>query len=266
MRTPGELRTRDQLRDYLRTIELCPELERERESDLARRYLEQGDRRAADLVISAHLRDVVAIARRYRGYGQPLADLIAAGNLGLVRALDRFDPDRGWRFMTYASYWVRAEILEHIVSTWSAVGVGKSSVQRRLFFGLRQARARLEARGIHGEALDEALAEIFECSVERVHAMLERLDQRDAPVDVLANVGTLQANPEAHYVHHEQLGLLGGGLDTLDPRERLIIERRFLADEGRTSRPELGLELDISRERVRQLENRALAKLRATID
>src|SRR5690606_9956534 len=105
------------------------------ELELARRH-RAGDGAASELLVGAHLRDVVAIARRYLGYGHALAELIGEGNLGLVIALDRFEPDRGLRFMTYAGYWVRAEILEFVMSSWSVVGLGKSSLATRLFFGL----------------------------------------------------------------------------------------------------------------------------------
>ena len=266
MGTAGHL---GQLGDYLARIDRYPVLERERELDLARRYLARGDRRAGEWVIGAHLRDVVAIARRYRGYGQPQSELIAAGNLGLVRALERFDPERGLRFMTYASYWVRAEILSHVLHNWSAVGVGKSSMQVRLFFGLRSQRARLESRGLSAEALEDALAQHFGCTVQRIRAVQARLDQRDAPFDT-ADEPRLERSNLEHWVdqrHQTQRveACLTAGLEDLDVRERRIVECRLLEDEKR-SLVELGIELGISRERVRQLEQRAHKKLRRHFD
>lgn len=260
------------LGDYLRQIEGYPNLDRDRELLLARRYLERGDRRARDIVICAHLRDVVAIARRYLGYGQPLGELIAAGNLGLVRALDRFDPDRGLRFMTYASYRVRAEILEHVVSSWSAVGLGKSSIQRRLFFGLRRARARHQAAGLDDAALVRALAEEFDCAVVRIELVLARLDRRDASLERLGEGGAgcasgYGSDPETQCIAEQHRAriepCLARALAQLDERERAIVERRYLhADPKPSSRVELGAELGISGERVRQIEHRAIAKLR----
>lgn len=249
---------------HLRRIEAYPELDREQELALARRYLDGADARAGELLICAHLRDVVAIARGYLGYGQPFMDLIAAGSVGLVHALARFDPARGLRFMTYAGYWVRAEILLQVLSSWSVVGVGKSSPQIRLFFGLRRERARLEARGYADEALVEALAARFCCSTDRVLAMQQRLDRRDGSLDFIEHHAAPDADPE-HALAHKEWSLalreqLEHALAHLDERERVIIERRLI-DEHPPTLVELGEQLGLSRERVRQLEGRARTKL-----
>jgi RNA polymerase sigma-32 factor len=268
MRDP---QNRSDFTSYLARIEVYPELEREQEIDLARRH-RSGEREAGELLLCAHLRDVVAIARGYLGYGQPLAELIAAGNLGLVRALDRFDPARGLRFMTYAGYWVRNEILAHVLSTWSVVGVGKSSLAVRLFFGLRRERARLEARGCGGAALVDALAARFECSSARILAMQQRLEMRDLAFDLDEHLAGAPADtlekadhPERDLAEREWRQVVRERLDAalteLDAREREIVERRLLAEE-RPSLVELGSELGLSRERVRQLEHQACRKLR----
>ena len=270
---------------YLASIERYPKLDRALELELARRH-HQGDAQASELLVGSHLRDVVVIARRYLGYGHALAELIGEGNLGLVIALDRFEPERELRFMTYAGYWVRAEILEFVMSSWSVVGIGKSSLATRLFFGLAREQARLSAHGYDTTDLREALAESFGCSPDRIDQMQQRLGSRDLEGDLesdgklsselLATAGASTRDPELELLerldrfepldphdmkrHDRRHRRLEMALAALDPRERTVIEQRVLADQ-RPSLVELGRRFGISRERVRQIEARARAKL-----
>jgi RNA polymerase sigma-32 factor len=249
------------------SIERYPRLERELELELAFRH-HQGDPAAAELLVGSHLRDVVVIARGYLGYGHGLAELIGEGNLGLVIALDRFEPARGLRFMTYAGYWVRAEILEFVMSSWSVVGIGKSSLATRLFFGLAREQARLSVYGYDTTELREALAKTFGCSLDRIEQMQQRLSSRDLAGELTTHLAESASDPERKLLdaerhdrcHHK----LDSALAALDPRERAVIELRVLA-ERRPSLVELGRVFGISRERVRQIEARARAKLAADL-
>ena len=251
---------------YLASIERYPRLDRDRELELARRH-HRGDADASELLVGSHLRDVVVIARRYLGYGHALAELVGEGNLGLVIALDRFEPARELRFMTYAGYWVRAEILEFVMSSWSVVGIGKSSLATRLFFGLAREQARLSAHGYDTTEMREALAMSFGCSLDRIEQMQQRLSGRDLAAELteLANQHPESAgDPERKLLdaerHDRRHHLFDSALAALDPRERTVIEARVLADR-RPSLVELGRHFGISRERVRQIEARARAKL-----
>ena len=171
------------LSHYITLVGRFPVLDCEEELRLARRF-RRGDRRAGDHLVLCHLRDVVGIASRYRGYGLRLADLVAEGNVGLVEAVLRFDPRRKLRFMTYAAYWIRAAVLAHVLRHFSIVGVGTSPLQSRLFFRLLRERGRLHARLGEGEAsVTGRLAAKFGATRERIEAMTERLERRDQSLD-----------------------------------------------------------------------------------
>src|SRR5262249_11815107 len=165
---------------YLAAISRYPILTREQEIDLARRYRDDGDQVAAHALATANLRFVVKIAAGFRGYGLKLTDLVEEGNLGLLEAVKRFDPERGRRFMTYAAFWIRAYILAYVLKSWSMVGVGTGPLQSKLFFRLQRERARITAQIGGSENVERKLARKFGTSVDRIRDMQQRLDRRDS--------------------------------------------------------------------------------------
>ncbi len=263
---------------YTKTVQAYAALSREEELALFRRWQLHGDERAREALVRASLRHVVAIARKHRRYGVPLSELVAEGNFGVVRALEKFDPTRGTLFMTYASHWIRACILQHVLKTWSIVGSGLP--RSKLFFKLRRERVRLHNVLGEGGNVDEGLAERLGISAKALHAMLERLDQRDFSLEAEvfaeghATFGSTLPSAEPN---QEELALAGefsvnaeeavrDALAVLDPRERYIVEHRLLADRSaEVSLADVGRLLGVSRERARQLEARAKRKLRECI-
>lgn len=265
---------------YLAAIGRFPILDRETELELARQY-RAGVKEAGDRLVQANLRFVVKIANGYRGYGFRVADLVEEGNLGLLEAVRRFDPERKLRFMTYAAYWIRAYILAHVLKQWSIVGVGTGPLQSKLFFRLQTERASL-AQKLGGDegSIDATLAERFGTSVERIQAMSGRLAGRDSSLDAqvyddsdvtMLDVLAADADDQEQRTADRQRdarvrAALRRVWHSLDERERLIVEERLLpGDEGATL-AELGLRLGLSRERVRQLEERVKAKLRRVLE
>jgi RNA polymerase sigma-32 factor len=252
-------------------------LTREDEVELARKWRDSGDAKAAEKLIRANLKYVVAIAISYRRYGLRLADLVSEGNLGLMMALRKFDPERGVRFVTYAAYWSRAYILNYVIKSWSMVGGGSGPLRSKMFFKLRRERAMVA--NVIGEGNEEQamamLAERIGETVERTKELTRRLEARDVSLDVSAHEegrttlldGLQDASPtqEDRYMEEEKRDALKGALESavasLDDRERFIVEQRLMADEE-TSLAEIGRQLGVSRERARQLEARAKAKLK----
>jgi RNA polymerase sigma-32 factor len=252
-------------------------LGREDEVRLARQWRDQGDAKAAEQLIRANLKYVVAIALSYRRYGLRLADLVSEGNLGLMMALRKFDPDRGVRFVTYAAYWSRAYILNYVIKSWSMVGGGSGPLRSKMFFRLRRERAmvaNLVGEGNEQSAM-EMLAERIGQSVEKTKELTRRLEARDVSLDVSEHEegratlleGLQDAGPsqEERFFDEERREALKDALAEavakLDERERFIVEQRLMADEE-TSLAEIGRQLGVSRERARQLEARAKAKLK----
>jgi RNA polymerase sigma-32 factor len=265
---------------YITMAQHIPQLSREEESELAVRWQSSSDRRAADRLVRAHLRYVVAIALKYRRYGLPLSELIAEGNFGIVHALGKFEPKRGNRFVTYAAYWIRAYILGYIIRSWSLVGVGSGALRSKMFFKLRRERVRITNLVGEGEHANELLASMFAVSSEQIAKLTRRLDSRDLSLDSRPFGGSLtslldsmispDANQQQVYESSETEEHLRDAVRTalkgLDARERYIVEHRLMADgEDELSLAEIGRRLGVSRERARQLEARAKRKLRVRI-
>lgn len=262
---------------YSTAVERYPLLDRERELSLAQSF-HDGDKAAGDLLVCCNLRYVVKIAVGYRGYGFRLSELVAEGNVGLLQAVRRFEPERGLRFMTYASYWVRAHVLSYILKHWSLVGVGTGPMQSKLFFRLHREKAKLLARTGASENVTSQLAKKFNCTEERIRKMEQRIDGRDVSLDakayrdgsvtIMDTLSDASTNQEASVSRQEVATLVRErvhhALERLDEREQVIVKRRLLGGQKETL-SDLGKELGLSRERVRQLEQRVKTKLRRTL-
>ena len=259
---------------YIDEVRQIPLLEREAEHEIAVAAA-AGDDKARDKLVRANLRFVVAVAIKYRRYAIRLADLIAEGNLGLMIAARKFDPERGTRFVTYASYWIRALILDLVVRASSLVGGGTGPLRSKLFFRLRRERARIGNLSIDPDERTALLAERFDTTSERMEEMLRRIDAKDVSLDaqvfhdsgatLLDTLDSGGPTAEAELADEESMTVarrrLHEALGELDARERYILEQRFLQDEE-ASLASIGRTLGVSRERARQLEARAKQKLR----
>jgi RNA polymerase sigma-32 factor len=263
---------------FISMVREIPVLSREEEHALALRVRGDNDQRAAESLIRANLRYVVAIAVTFRRYDLRLSDLISEGNVGLVTAVRKFDPDAGTRFVTYAAYWIRAFILNHVIRSWSLVGSGSGALRSKVFFRLRRERAKMGATAEEAEAARAELAVQLGTTPERVAEMMQRLDGRDVSLDAdvygdgkTSGIELLEddAAPQderlgAAVRERDLSGRVHHALAALDPRERYIVEERMMADDE-LSLAEIGRRLGVSRERARQLEARAKKKLRKTL-
>ncbi len=265
---------------YLQDIRKFPMLEAEQEYMLAKAWREHGDTESAHRLVTSHLRLVAKIAMGYRGYGLPLSELISEGNVGMMQAVKRFDPDRGFRLATYAMWWIRAAIQEYILHSWSLVKMGTTAAQKKLFFNLRKLKGQMQA-------IDEG-----DLSAEHVRKIAEQLDVPEA--DVISMNRRLaspdhslnaplradsdgewqdwlvdeEESQEIRLAEREELGkrrqLLTKAMRTLNERERHILTERRLRDNP-TTLEDLSQQYGISRERVRQIEVRAFEKLQKSI-
>jgi RNA polymerase sigma-32 factor len=266
----------DGFEHYMAQVNRFDLLSPEEEYELAVRFRRDGDLAAAHRLVCANLRFVVKVACEYRGYGLRLADLVQEGNIGLMQAVRKFDPERGLRLITYAVWWIRATIQNFIMKSWSLVKIGTTPAQLKLFYKFAQTRNAL--RNLSGnEALADIAAEL-EIDETVVEEMSLRLGQRDTSLDVELAEGehyTLldilpdqRDNQEHLLIDHEEQQVLArrtqAALAGLPPRERQIIEQRILAEAPRTLQ-EIADEFGISRERVRQLEQNALRRLKAAL-
>jgi RNA polymerase sigma-32 factor len=261
---------------YASAIRRYSLLERGQEQQLARRWHEQGDRRATDVLVTSHLRLAAKVARRYRGYGLPLADIVAEANLGLVIAASRFEPDRGARFSTYALWWIKATIHDYILRSWSLVKIGTTAAQRKLFFRLRQEMRKLapQRAGLTPEIV-ATVAQNLEVTPRDVIEMDSRLaGDLSLNTRVGDDEGTVEweamlvddaPDAESIVAEHDESSrrnrALCAALEVLSERERRVFEARRLS-EPPTTLEQLGRELSISSERVRQIETRAFARVR----
>jgi len=264
---------------YLAEIKRFPMLEPQEEYMLAKRWREHGDREAAHKLVTSHLRLVAKIAMGYRGYGLPIGEVISEGNVGLMQAVRRFEPDKGFKLATYAMWWIRASIQEYILRSWSLVKMGTTASQKKLFFNLRKAKSRISALE-DGDLRDDQVTTIatrLGGAKQDVIDMNRRLggeaslnaplreegegEWQDWLVDDAPDQESVLADREESDV---RLAALKSALRVLNPRERRIFEARRLAEDPVTLE-ELSAEFGVSRERVRQIEVRAFEKVQAAV-
>lgn len=268
------------LTKYMAEIQKFPILSAEQEYEYATKWVRDHDNVAAEKLVASHLRLVVSVAYDFKNYGLPVSDLIASGNMGLMQALQKFDPERGFRFSTYAMFWIKAEIYETILNNWSIVKLGSSANQKRVFFNLSRAK---RALGIMDNTLSDEqtkqIADYLSVSESDVENVSTRMSARDVSLnspmgtdsdakDILSNMADTRVNIEDT---HEQLEfkrrgyeLLRKHLDDLPERDREILKARRLSDPAATLET-LSKKYKISRERVRQIEERAFNKLRDAV-
>jgi len=263
---------------YLQEIRKFPMLEPEQEYMLAKRWIEEQDADAAHQMVTSHLRLAAKIAMGYRGYGLPQAEVISEANVGLMQAVKRFDPEKGFRLATYAMWWIRASIQEYILRSWSLVKMGTTSAQKKLFFNLRKAKSRigaLDEGDMHPDNVTKIAGDLG-VSEDDVISMNRRLSGGDASLNAMVNAdgeGSMEwqdwlededADQASDYEMQNELSMrrdmLNSAMSGLNDRERDILTQRRLVDEVKTLE-ELSENYGVSRERVRQIEVRAFEKL-----
>lgn len=265
------------LSSYIDWVNKIPLLTEEEEQTLASKLQNNSDLEAARQLVMSHLRLVVRIARGYSGYGLPQADLIQEGNIGLMKAVKRFDPKVGVRLVSFAIHWIRAEIHEFVLKNWRIVKIATTKAQRKLFFNLRKASKK---RGWFSESEANTIAETLNVSKKDVYQMEARLNSYDASFDAQTDdedenwsapanyLEDQQANPEHLLEHHDwsenQTQQLHQALTTLDARSQDILSQRWLAEKKQTLH-QLADKYDVSAERIRQLEKNAMQALREAI-
>jgi RNA polymerase sigma-32 factor len=268
------------LTHYVEEIRGFPMLERQEEYMLAKRWREHGDRGAAHKLVTSHLRLVTKIAREYRGYGLPLSEVISEGNVGLMQAVKRFEPEKGFRLATYAMWWIKAAIQEYILRSWSLVKMGTTANQKKLFFNLRKAKSKISALEEGDLRPDQVklIAKRLGVTEQDVVDMNRRLGgdvSLNAPIREDGDSGEWQdwlvddvSDQETRLAESEESDnrrkALGDALSVLNDRERRIFEARRLADDPITLE-DLAAEFGVSRERVRQIEVRAFEKVQRAV-
>jgi len=265
---------------YLQEIRKFPMLEPNEEFMLAKRYREHEDPRAAQKLITSHLRLVAKIAMGYRGYGLPISEVISEGNVGLMHAVKRFEPDKGFRLATYAMWWIRAAIQEYVLRSWSLVKIGTTAAQKRLFFNLRKIKgqiAALDDGNLHPDQIKQ-IATTLRVTENDVVSMNQRLsgdaslnapmradegssEWQDWLVDDTPDQETTLGESEEF---HERMSLLSNAMSNLNDREKAIFQARRLQDDPATLE-ELAQQYNVSRERIRQIEVRAFEKVQEAV-
>lgn len=267
---------------YLNEIKGFPILDVEEELSLARKYQESGEAEAAHKLVTSHLRLVAKIAMQYRGYGLPLSDLISEGNLGLMKAVKKFDPDRGFRLSTYAMWWIKASVTEYVLRSWSLVKMGTMAAQKKLFFSLRKAKRSLniiDSQGLNEEQAS-VLADKYGMSSSEIALMDQRITKRDLSLNTAVSTAGDEGlefidlledetkSPEMLVSEAQENDIrnkyLLEAIEELTERERHIFKERRLSENPLTLE-KLGEYYGISRERVRQLENRAFGKVEKAV-
>ena len=265
------------LDQYIQSVNRMPMLSEQQEVDLATRLRDEGDVDAARQLVMSHLRVVVAIARGYLGYGLPHADLIQEGNIGLMKAVKRFDPTRGVRLVSFAIHWIKAEIHEYILKNWRLVKIATTKAQRKLFFnlrGMKQDSSTLQPAEVR------SIAAQLGVKPEEVVEMETRLTGRDIPLDAGSDdederFAPIAYLPDPHAEPSEQVEQaqlarlqdsgLRDALASLDERSRAIVQRRWLAEGDSATLHELAAEYGVSAERIRQIEAKAMQKMRGML-
>ena len=268
---------------YLQNIRKYPILTQEEEYKLATKYKETGNKDVAYQLITSHLRLVVKVVSRYRGYGLPVSEMISEGNIGLLYAIDKFEPDKGFRFSTYALWWIKASVQKYILNSWSLVKLGTTAAQKKLFFNLRKIKNSLnlvDDRELSSEVLKD-IARSLDVSVQEVTDMNMRLKAHDgslnSPVDSDSDrtaewmdfISDGKPNQEERYAYKETMNyrrkLFNQAITVLNPREKDILFKRRMSDETITLE-DLSQAYNISKERVRQIELNSIRKISKAIE
>jgi RNA polymerase sigma-32 factor len=267
----------DGVRSYATQVMQFPILSAGEEVALARRWRDHGDRAAFDRLVVSYLKLVMKVAYGFRGYGLPMADLISEGNIGLVRAVERFDLEKGFRLSTFAVWWIRAMVGDHIIRNWSLVRIGSNADQKKIFFNLNRAKRKLGLRDeVDLSTRDvDALARLMGTGSGQIASMNVRMlptvslntpkfsDDPDGG-EIMDSIPDKSANPEEILVgqdeHERRVALIGQAVESLKDRERVIFEARCLAEDPETLE-QLAVKFGVSRERIRQIEVRAFEKV-----
>ncbi|MBT5049700.1 MAG: RNA polymerase factor sigma-32 [Rhodospirillaceae bacterium] len=267
-------------RRYIAAAMRAPMLEREYETELGRRWRDKEDQKALDELVTSHVRLAVKIASGFRGYGLPVSDLIQEGNIGLLEAAKRFDPEKGVRFSTYASWWILAGVQEFIVRNASIIRLGSTPAQKKLFFNLRRLRAKIASVDdvLMTDANRQEIADILKVPINAVERMEAHLSGPDRSLNItigedgdeLQNfLKDDRPNPEEIVIDRVDSNIRGQwlqeALDTLSPREKDIIQHRFM-DGDKTTLADIGESYGVTKERIRQIESRALGKLKDVLE